>query len=249
MRIDWWTLALQTINALVLIWLLSRVLFKPVAEVIASRKATVRRLLDEAEAAKASAFAAQAQVETRLANMEAERSRVLTAAAAEAQTQKDAIVASARAEANDLLREARAHIEQETKIGRHAQMAAATKLATEIARRLLERLPYSVRVSGFFDGLRQAACALPPEAKTDFDRDETARLKAPRALTPGEMESCRQALQAAFGRPLVFDVEVDPSIIAGLELENRHTSIRNSLRADLARIAEELEKRDANDVS
>ncbi|MFO1126582.1 MAG: F0F1 ATP synthase subunit delta [Methylocystis sp.] len=242
--------ALQTINALVLIWLLSRVLFKPVAEVIASRKATARLLLDEAEAAKASASSRRRLKWNRgLRICRPKRSRVLTAAAAEAQTQKDAIVASARAEANDLLREARADIERETKIGRHAQMAAAAKLAIEIAGRLLERLPYSVRVSGFFDGLQQAAQALPPEAKTDFDRDETARLKAPRALTPGEMESCRHALQAAFGRPLAFDVEVDPSIIAGLELENRHTSIRNSLRADLARIAEELEKRDANDVS
>jgi F-type H+-transporting ATPase subunit b len=30
MRIDWWTLALQTANVLILIWLLGRFLFRPV---------------------------------------------------------------------------------------------------------------------------------------------------------------------------------------------------------------------------
>ena len=39
MRIDLWTLGLQAINALVLIWLLARFLFRPIAAIIAERKA------------------------------------------------------------------------------------------------------------------------------------------------------------------------------------------------------------------
>lgn len=35
MRIDWSTLALQTINVVVLVWLLSRFLFRPVSDIIA----------------------------------------------------------------------------------------------------------------------------------------------------------------------------------------------------------------------
>ncbi len=42
MRIDWSTLALQTINALVLIWLLARFLFRPVAGIIAERQKAAR---------------------------------------------------------------------------------------------------------------------------------------------------------------------------------------------------------------
>ena len=38
MQIDWWTLGLQTVNALVLIWLLSRFLFRPIASILAERE-------------------------------------------------------------------------------------------------------------------------------------------------------------------------------------------------------------------
>ncbi len=42
MHIDWSTLALQTINALVLVWLLARFLFRPVAEIVAERQDAAR---------------------------------------------------------------------------------------------------------------------------------------------------------------------------------------------------------------
>ncbi|MGB8423446.1 MAG: F0F1 ATP synthase subunit B, partial [Paraburkholderia sp.] len=55
MRIDWSTLALQTINALVLIWLLARFLFRPVAGIIAERQKAAQTLIADADAAKRAA--------------------------------------------------------------------------------------------------------------------------------------------------------------------------------------------------
>ena len=37
MHIDLWTLGLQTINVLVLVWLLARFLFRPVAAIVVQR--------------------------------------------------------------------------------------------------------------------------------------------------------------------------------------------------------------------
>ena len=39
MRFDWWTLALQTVNFAVLVWLLHRFLYKPVLRAIDARRA------------------------------------------------------------------------------------------------------------------------------------------------------------------------------------------------------------------
>ena len=39
MHIDWWTLAFQTVNVLVLIWILGRFFFRPVADIVAKRQA------------------------------------------------------------------------------------------------------------------------------------------------------------------------------------------------------------------
>jgi F-type H+-transporting ATPase subunit b len=246
MRIDWWTLALQTINALVLVWLLSRLLFRPVADMIAARKATVARMLDEAEAAKAAARARVDEAERAKADIAAGRAAAMTAAVADAQKQKEALLDAARKEADSLRAEARADMARELEGARDAQMARASALATDIARRLVERLPVAARVAGFIDGLAEAARALPPEAKTGFDHNGGARLTAPRALTAEEAAHCRAALAEAFGRPVDFAVEVDPAILAGLELENAHAAVRNSLREDLARIAVAMERRDEN---
>jgi F-type H+-transporting ATPase subunit b len=154
------------------------------------------------------------------------------------------LLAAARVDADHMRADARAEAARDAEVARKAQMKHAGALAIDIAKRLLERLPASSCVTGFIDGLARAAAQLPPEAKLDFQQG-VARLKAPRALTPQEETDCRRALEAAFGRPIVFSVESDPSIIAGLELENHHTSIRNSLSADLARIGTWMEDDDA----
>ena len=59
------------------------------------------------------------------------------------------------------------------------------------------------------------------------------------------MQSCRNAFARALGRPLNFAVAVDPDVIAGLELEAPHATVRNSFRSDLARIVEELTRHDS----
>ena len=48
MRIDWSTLALQTVNVLVLVWLLARFLFRPVMAIIAERRIAAEKLLADA---------------------------------------------------------------------------------------------------------------------------------------------------------------------------------------------------------
>ena len=48
MQIDWWTLALQTINVLVLVWILARFLFRPLREIVVRRQAKADALLTEA---------------------------------------------------------------------------------------------------------------------------------------------------------------------------------------------------------
>ena len=55
MSLDWWTLGLQTFNVVILVWLLARFLFKPVARIVAARQQEAGRLLDEAAASKAAA--------------------------------------------------------------------------------------------------------------------------------------------------------------------------------------------------
>ena len=240
MRIDLWTLGLQTVNVLILVWILSRFLFRPVMKVIDDRRAAAAKILSDAEAAKAAAVASREQAEAEAQKIVAGRDAVLRQAAADAETQRTTALASAKEEV-DQLREAAVN---EMRWARSAEEAAASdrsaRLAVDIAAKLMTRLPDSARVDGFIDGLAKALASLPEASRDAFGGADSPTLTAPRALTPEESRSCRDAFARALGRPLDFTVAVNPALIAGLELETPHAVVRNSFRFDLSNIVEEL---------
>jgi F-type H+-transporting ATPase subunit b len=240
MRIDWWTLGLQTVNALVLILLLSRFLFRPIVAILAERKAAAQKLLDEAAAAKISAHAWEERARAAADEIAETRAETIQTATAQAQHARGELLDAARADADRLRAEMRAEIARLQTSARRAEAERASLLSVEIARRLIDRLPQSSRVFGFIDGLADAVAALPETTRAAFDRRGEAILTAPRALDAEEERLCRSRLESACGHPLRFSVRVDPSLLAGLELENDHTAIRNSLRADLERIRASL---------
>ena len=144
MQIDWWTLGLQTVNALVLIWLLSRFLFRPIASILAEREATARRLLDDAAAAKAAALDLwtnkRAPPSTRWRPIARRRS---TPPRRRRRTRETA----ARGRPGRRRSHASGHAEPRSSARNDRPVAPraerASLLAVDIARRLLERLPAS----------------------------------------------------------------------------------------------------------
>jgi F-type H+-transporting ATPase subunit b len=245
MRIDWWTLGLQTVNVLILIWILSRFLFRPVVAIIEERRHAAAKLLDDAEAAKEAAVAAREAAEAESAKIAAARDNVLRQAAADAEAQRAAALASAREEVDQLRAAAATEMSWTRAAEESAASDRAAKLAVDIARKLLARLPDSARIDGFIDGLAEALASLPEASRDGLGAGDKPRLTAARALTAAEIQSCRDAFAHALDRPLDFSVAVDADLIAGLELETPHAVVRNSFRSDLARIVEELTRHDS----
>jgi F-type H+-transporting ATPase subunit b len=241
MHLDWWTLGLQTVNALVLIWLLGHFLFRPVSGAIAGRQQAAAKMLADANAAKAAAEAGKTSAEAEAARLAAHRAEAFKAIEAEAAAAKSALLAKAQAEADKMLASARVEIENERGAEDLAAGDRAAKLAVDIAAKLFNRLPPDARISGFIDGVAAGVAALPAETKASFGATgEPIRLTAARALTPEQEATCRAALAKVLGHPVAVEISVDPTLIAGIELAAPEASVRNSFRADLARLKSEL---------
>ena len=88
MHLDPWTLALQTINVLVLVWLLARFLFRPVAAIIAARRAAADALMADAEAARAKAAAEAAALAQQRQGLADDGDRIVAAARAAAEAER-----------------------------------------------------------------------------------------------------------------------------------------------------------------
>ncbi|KGV65918.1 ATP synthase delta (OSCP) subunit [Burkholderia pseudomallei MSHR3951] len=249
MRIDWSTLALQTVNVVVLVWLLSRFLFRPVSDIIAKRQAAARKLIDDASRERDAAHAERERARAERASLAAARDDALKDALAQAAAERERLIAAARADAQALRDAARAQADADAVQRAKALDARATRLAIDIAAKLLARLPDSARVAGFVDGVAASLARLPADVRASLaDEDAQVRLVAPRALTAQEEAACRAAFAASVGRPLEPDVRVDPALIAGLELESKYANVRNSLRQDLATIEAALLNEDDADA-
>lgn len=194
---------------------------------------------------QAAAEAEKEKATTQAALAEAARSDALKAATAEAETEKVALIASARAEADQLRVATAAEIERERQSEVGIVARRASQLAVDITGKMLSRLPDEVRIIGFIDGLAEGVAALPQASRSGVGQDGVPlRLKAARTMTEAELKHCRDALARTLGRPVDLAVDVDPNLIAGLEIETPHAIVRNSFRADLDRIAQELSRHD-----
>jgi F-type H+-transporting ATPase subunit b len=241
MRIDWWTLGLQTVNVLVLVWLLSRFLFKPVANIIAERQEAAATILRDAAAAREAAEHAHRQAADAAAAFDAQRSRRLSEVSAEADALKASLLAAARGEADTLRADAARALDAMRRDAAKADAARAAEFALDIAARLLSRLPPDAQVRGFIEPLAAAVRALPDDTRRSLAaHGESIRIVAPRTLSDPERQRCTAALAAALQREIAIQVEVDPTLIAGLELTAAHVIVCNSFRHDLDTLKADL---------
>jgi F-type H+-transporting ATPase subunit b len=244
MHIDWWTLALQTVNVLILIWLLSRFFFRPVADIVAKRQREASKLLDDATRARHDAVEAHAKADQERADVAADLEKLITQAHSAAQLEKQNMLAGASQEISRLRDEANAAIARSQAAAEAVVIDHAGMLAVDVARRLLGRFRPQDLLSTFVSETCRDVRALSPQARQSLAAAATTEhpieVISAAPLSDDEKQHVGASLKEVFGRELPIAFRCDPQIISGIELRGQNTIIRNSWRADLDRIRREL---------
>lgn len=241
MTIDWWTLGIQAVNVIILVWLLSRFFWRPVAAMIEQRRAAARQIVTEAEAKLRQAADALAEIERTRAGFEKERETIIAAAHEAAEQGRISLLASAAKEAAALQVSARTAIEREQSAAEQAWAERANRLAVEIAGRLVARLSGAAVSTAFLDWLLREIRNLPdPVRNAVAANGVTLETISATPIEPADQERYRTLIGSAFGVRPQISFKVDPALIAGLELHGPHLVINNSWRADLANILADL---------
>jgi F-type H+-transporting ATPase subunit b len=241
MTIDFWSLGLQAVNVLILVWLLSRVFWRPVAGAIAKRQDAARSSLEDARITQKKAEAALAELTSAREGIAAEREAVLAEAAKTAAATSAATLEAAREKSASLIAAAQAEISRDREAAEKEQSAQAAELAVEIAAKLLDGLNSAEIQNTFLESL--------VEALSQMSADDRAALAATKsgielvsATEPDETQKSEitNAVRQALGSTPKLTFVTDPSLIAGLEIRTKHFELRNSWQLDLARILKEL---------
>jgi F-type H+-transporting ATPase subunit b len=241
MKIDWWTLGIQTVNVAILIWLLQHFFWRPLAAMIEQRRVAAQSALADAAAKQAAAQTALADIAKTRAGFTQEHDAILAAARTAADAaNKESLADTGRAIAT-LQAASTASIAAAQDADKSAWVSRSSALAVTIAGRLAARLNGPAVQTIFLDWLLTSVRALPQSAREAAGADGvTLVATSATALDPPGEDRARTAIAAAFGATPPIAFKVDPALIAGLELSGPNLSVTNSWRADLAHILEEL---------
>ncbi len=246
MRIDLWTLALQTVNLLVLVWLLARFLFRPIAAVIAARREAADKLLADAQAERQKSADEATSLAHERSGLAAEGQRILTEAHTAAEAERTTLLQRATEAAARLRADAQSAIARDRQNMREALERESADLALTIATRLLQRVPPRALNRTFVDTLAETLATHPAcsgLANTEFE------LLSAVPLDDTAQADTRAILTRALGAPARINFRTDPTLLAGIELAAPSLLIRNSWRADLDRITQSLHEAAAHDVA
>ena len=160
MHFDWSTLALQTVNFAILVWLLHRFLYKPVLRMIDARRAEVEKQYADAKTAEAEAMEHLAAAEAERAKIAGEREAVRKAAVAQAEEATKTRAVQAQRDAAALLAESRKTLASEREKVLAEAKSAALDLGLDVARQLLAEAPPAVRTEAWLERVDRASLHL-----------------------------------------------------------------------------------------
>jgi F-type H+-transporting ATPase subunit b len=223
MLIDWFTVAAQALNFLLLVWLLKRFLYKPVLAAIDEREKRIARQIQEAEKKKAEAAQEQTDFLHKNEEFGNQRAGLLLESAKTAKAERDSLLQKARADSEDLRSKLEKTVHDEldnlnAKIGTLAVQevfSIARKTLAELADVNLDERMTAIflrRLNDLNDQQREdlkaalASSSRPPLVRTAFE------------VGPPQKTAIEAGIKTLLGGGTAIEYETKPGLISGIEL-------------------------------
>jgi F-type H+-transporting ATPase subunit b len=234
MLIDWFTVGAQTLNFIILVWLMKRFLYRPILDAIDAREKRIAAQL--ASAAATAALAQQERDDFRRKNdvFDQQRAALLTKATDDANAERDHLVADARAAvtaSSAKEQEARRtdveHLHQAiARRTQHEVFAISRKVLQDVASASLEERTGAL----FTDRVR----ALNGPAKTALaaalkDCPEPALVRSAFDLPAAQRAAIQDALDQTFASTITIRYETAPELVSGIELSTNGQKVTWSI--------------------
>lgn len=217
MLIDWFTVAAQAVNFLILVWLLKRFLYRPVLDAIDAREKRIAAALAAAEAQKSEALKEREALRKRNESFDRQRAALLDKATDEARQERQRLFDEARQTADELAARRRQAMINDARsmdrtIGRRAReevFAISRKALADLAGTELEERMVDVMI-------RRLGELRPEESKAE--KASPVLVRSTFELPPAQVARLEQAVRDTFGREVQVRFETAPELVSGIEM-------------------------------
>jgi F-type H+-transporting ATPase subunit b len=246
MLIDWFTVAAQAINFLILVWLMKRFLYKPVLNAIDEREKRIATELANADTKQAEAQKEHDQFQQKNAEFDRQRAALLSKATGEALTERQRLLDEARksAEAASSKRQEALKAEEQNlhqAICRRTQQevfAIARKALTDLATVSLEERLGEVFTRRLRETDSPAKNALGQALRTSPD---PGVVRSTFDLPSDQRAAIQNALNETFSAEVHVRFETAPELIGGIELTANGQKVAWSIADYLASMEKDVD--------
>lgn len=223
MLIDWFTVAAQIINFLILMWLLKHFLYQPILNVIDAREKRISDQLASAAKTQSTAIEQRLEFENKNKNFDQQHKELLEKAAAEAQTTRQQLIVDARNEVEKLRAQWQEALSKEQhdlsqQIATQVQqqiLDISRKSLTELADCSLEKqmiVMFIKQLQSLDDAEKASLCTHSKDANCPII------IRSAFELHEVERTSLTQAVQVTLSINNTVQFEIEPNLISGIEL-------------------------------
>ncbi|MBX3232522.1 MAG: F0F1 ATP synthase subunit delta [Labilithrix sp.] len=216
MGLSFTSLLFETVNFLILVWVLSRFVYRPLKKSLAERRAADERLRVEAEAKRDEATRALEEMREKHKELGELRERVMREAAEDAAAMRARLLAEAKDDTAAARAQGERLLDSEREEARAAVRDLAIRESTHIAARLLAELSPRALDDALVEQLARAV----PEH--DLRRDGAGRrvseieLRFARPPAPEAVTRLRKAFADALDADPTIATRQDPALVAGV---------------------------------
>jgi F-type H+-transporting ATPase subunit b len=223
MIIDWFTVGAQALNFVILVWLLKRLLYKPILDAIDAREKRIAAELADADAKKAEAKRERDEFQNKNKEFDEQRAALVNRASEEAQTEAQRLLGEARRAADTLRADRHSALEREhqslsdeiTRRTAAEVFAIARKVLTDLAATSLEERLVEV----FARRLRELEGTAKEELAAALGTAPgPALVRSAFELPAPQRAAIQNALNETFAAAIPVAFETAPDVISGIEL-------------------------------
>lgn len=223
MLIDWFTVAAQALNFLILVWLLKRFLYKPVLAAIDEREKRIAAQLQDAEKKKAEALKEQTDFAHKNEEFEHQRAALLLEATNAAKIEREKLLEAARKDSEELRSKLQKARESESDALNQKIVTLAQNEVFSIARKTLADLAgvsLEERMADLFlHRLHDLKDQEREQLKSSLqDSSKPALVRSAFALAAPQKSAIEEAVRAFLHDGTGIDFETKPDLISGIEL-------------------------------
>jgi F-type H+-transporting ATPase subunit b len=244
MKLNIWTLLFQVINFFVLVYILKRVLYKPVRGIMEKRRNAVAQTISVAEEIKKEAAAALEQNRLELQRLKEGRQELMDKMKKEAEAEKEKILKSAEEDAQKLIERRLAVLDIERKRQEEELQYKAVDLVASFSVRLLKDVSNEDLHKVVLERLKADIPRIAGDIKETAGQEGTieAQLISAYTLSEDETAELEDRLSSALNKNLTLERSVDAELISGAKLKVAGRTYDFSLKGQIGAFMDRIQR-------